>query len=112
MPDFLPVVLLVIDLGLGEPLHRLQVGEVALGVPVGGVAILQIGARSALRDSRIVGQVLGPSRSGLADTDVVYVARLHVCRWSASAGRKLRSVSLYWEAPDVCVPHPTMLVVS
>ena len=82
MPDFLPVVLLVIDLGLGEPLHRLQVGEVALGVPVGGVAILQIGGRSALRDPRIVGHVLALSRIGLADTDVVYVARLRVANRS------------------------------
>jgi hypothetical protein len=71
MPDFLPVVLLVIDLGLGEPLHRLQVGEVALGVRVGGVAILQIGERSAML-----------SRIGLADTDVVYVARLRVANRS------------------------------
>ena len=78
MPDFLPVVLLVIDLGLGEPLHRLQVGEVALGVPIGRVAIFQIDERSALRDLRILGQVLAVRRRGLADTDAVYVVRLRV----------------------------------
>ena len=83
MPDFGPVVLLAVDLVVGEPLHRLQVGEVALGVPVGRVATFQIGERSALRDPRIVGQVLAPSRRGLADTDVVYVARLRVAQLGA-----------------------------
>ena len=78
MPDFGPVVLLAVDLVVGEPLHRLQVSKVALGVPVGGVAILQIDERSALRDPRVVGPVLALSRIGLADTDVVYVARLRV----------------------------------
>ena len=48
MPDVGPIVLLAVDLAVGEALHRLQVGEVALGVPVGGVAILQIGERSAI----------------------------------------------------------------
>ena len=82
MPDFGPIVLLAVDLAVGEALHRLQVGEVALGVPVGGVAILQIGERSAMRDPRIVGHVLALSRIGLADTDVVYVARLRVANRS------------------------------
>ena len=83
MPDFGPIVLLAVDLAVGEPLHRLQVGEVALGVPVGGVAILQIGERSAMRDPRIVGHVLALPRIGLADTDVVYVARLRVAQLGA-----------------------------
>ena len=55
MPDFGPIILLAVDLAVGETLHRLQVGEVALGVPIGRVAIFQIGARSALRDPGIVG---------------------------------------------------------
>jgi hypothetical protein len=83
MPDFGPVVLLAVDLAVGEALHRLQVGEVALGVPVGGVAILQIDERSALRDPRVVGPVLALSRISLADTDVVYVARLRVAQLGA-----------------------------
>ena len=89
MPDFGPIVLLGVDLAVGETLHRLQVGEVALGVPVGKVAIFQLDGRSALRDPRIVGQVLAVRRrAGLADTDVVYVAglRVPVCAYNASRG--------------------------
>ena len=79
MPDCGPIVLHDVDLAVGETLHRLEVGEVALGVPIGRVAVLEIDARSALQDPGIVGQELAARRkTGLADTDVVYVARLRV----------------------------------
>ena len=56
MPDFGPIVLRAVDLAVGETLHRLEVGEVALGIPIGRVAVLEIDERSALRDPGIVGQ--------------------------------------------------------